>query len=71
MKYGLLLLPEWLKYAAGKSEWAARITSDDWGVEPTIHYGAMYAAAFFEKDIDKLIDIGLGSFPPRADMQLP
>ncbi|MCO5256585.1 MAG: ADP-ribosylglycohydrolase family protein [Lentimicrobium sp.] len=55
--------PGMIKYAADKSEWAARITSDDWGVEPTIHYGAMYAAAFFEKDIRKLIDIGLKSLP--------
>ena len=50
-------------YAASKSEWAARITSDDWGVEPTIHYGAMYAAAFFEPDVRKLIDIGLAALP--------
>ena len=29
--------PGMVKYAAAKSEWAGRITSDDWGVEPTIH----------------------------------
>jgi hypothetical protein len=51
-------------YAAAKSEWAARITSDDWGTEPTIFYGAMYAAAFFESDMDKLIKIGLDALPP-------
>jgi len=51
-------------YAAAKSEWAARITSDDWGTEPTIFYGAMYSAAFFEPDIDKLIEIGLEALPP-------
>jgi hypothetical protein len=53
-----------VKYASSKSDWAARITSDDWGVEPTIMYGAMYSAAFFEKDISKLIDIGLQALPP-------
>lgn len=58
--------PGMVKYAASKSEWAARITSDDWGVEPTIHYGAMYAAAFFEKDIRKLIDIGLKALPQNG-----
>lgn len=58
--------PGMIQYAASKSEWAARITSDDWGVEPTIHYGAMYAAAFFEKDIRKLIDIGLQSLPQHG-----
>ncbi len=55
--------PGMVEYSAGKSEWAARITSDDWGVEPTIHYGAMYAAAFFEKDIRKLIETGLTELP--------
>ncbi|WP_324373529.1 ADP-ribosylglycohydrolase family protein [Dysgonomonas sp.] len=55
--------PGMVKYAAQKSDWAARITSDEWGVEPTIHYGAMYAAAFFEKDIKKLIEIGLKELP--------
>ena len=55
--------PGMVKYAAGKSAWAARITNDDWGIEPTIHYGAMYAAAFFESDIPTLIDIGTAALP--------
>ncbi|MDQ3015403.1 MAG: ADP-ribosylglycohydrolase family protein [Bacteroidota bacterium] len=55
--------PGMVRYAAQKSDWAARITSDSWGTEPTIHYGAMYAAAFFETDIRKLIDIGLKELP--------
>ncbi|PKP52176.1 MAG: ADP-ribosylglycohydrolase family protein [Bacteroidetes bacterium HGW-Bacteroidetes-1] len=58
--------PGMVDYAASKSEWVARITSDDWGVEPTIHYGAMYAAAFFEKDMRKLIDIGLKALPENG-----
>jgi len=55
--------PGMVRYAAGKSAWAARIMTDDWGIEPTIHYGAMYAAAFFEKDIEKLVDIGSKALP--------
>ena len=58
--------PGMVDYAAAKSEWAARITSDDWGVEPTIFYGAMYAAAFFENDMEKLIRIGLDALPPEG-----
>ncbi len=58
--------PGMIKYASAKSEWAGRITSDDWGVEPTIHYGAMYSAAFFEKDIRKLIEIGLNELPRQG-----
>jgi hypothetical protein len=52
-----------VNYAAAKSDWAARITSDDWGAEPTVFYGAMYSAAFFEEDMDKLIRIGLEALP--------
>jgi len=55
--------PGMLKYAAQKSDFAGHITSDDWGVEPTIVYGAMYSAAFFETDIQKLIQIGLAEVP--------
>jgi hypothetical protein len=55
--------PGMVSYAASKSDWAARITSDEWGVEPTIFYGAMYAAAFFENDIHKLIETGIQALP--------
>jgi hypothetical protein len=58
--------PGMVDYAAQKSDWAARVTSDDWGTEPTIHYGAMYAAAFFETDINKLINIGLDALPENG-----
>jgi hypothetical protein len=55
--------PGMVRYAAAKSGWAARVTNDSWGIEPTIHYGAMYAAAFFESDIARLIDIGTAALP--------
>ena len=42
-------------YAAGISDWAARITSDDWAASPTVVYGAMYSEAFFESDIETLV----------------
>ncbi len=42
-------------YAAGISDWAARITSDDWATSPTVVYGVMYSEAFFESDIPTLI----------------
>ncbi len=58
--------PGMIDYAASKSDWVARITSDDWGVEPTIFYGAMYSAAFFENDINKLIQIGLKELPANS-----
>ncbi len=49
--------------AVERADWSARITSDDWGTHPTIFYAAMYSAAFFEKDISKLYDIGLSYIP--------
>ena len=58
--------PGMVTYAAQKSDFAGRITSDSWGVEPTVHYGAMYSAAFFETDIQKLIQIGLESLPANG-----
>lgn len=53
--------PGMVKYASAKSGWAAHIMDDDWGVEPTVFYGAMYSAAFFESDVDRLIDIGVAN----------
>ncbi|MBP1614174.1 MAG: ADP-ribosylglycohydrolase [Bacteroidetes bacterium] len=55
--------PGMIKYAAGKSDWAARITSDSWAVSPTVLYGAMYANAFFCKDVYQLIKEGLKELP--------
>ncbi|NAS14259.1 ADP-ribosylglycohydrolase family protein [Poritiphilus flavus] len=49
--------------AVERADWSSRITSDDWGTHPTIFYAAMYSAAFFEKDVSKLYDIGLSYIP--------
>ena len=53
-------------YAAGISDWAARITSDDWAVSPTVVYGAMYSEAFFEHDIPTLVRHAK-AYLPKAD----
>lgn len=58
--------PGMIDYAVEKSAWAAKITNDDWGIEPTMFYGAMYSAAFFEKDINKLINIACKSLPENC-----
>ncbi len=58
--------PGMVRYAADKSGWAALVMTDGWGIEPTIWYGAMYAAAFFESDVEKLIDIGVEALPPGS-----
>ncbi len=58
--------PGMIPYATAKSAWAARIMSDDWAIQPTVHYGAMYAAAFFEGDVERLIAIGKAALPPGS-----
>ncbi len=55
--------PGMTAYAAAKSEWAARITSDGWATSPTVHYGAMYAEAFFCRDVRKLVETALKYLP--------
>jgi ADP-ribosylglycohydrolase len=51
------------KKAAERAEWGARITNDDWGTHPTIAYAVMYSAAFFEKDVNKLVEMALAVLP--------
>jgi len=58
--------PGMIDVATQKSAWAARITNDGFGIEPTIHYAAMYAAAFFEDDVERLVDIGTAALPPGS-----
>ena len=55
--------PGMTQKAAERALWGARITNDDWGTHPTIAYGAMISAAFFEKDVRKLVDIGIKAVP--------
>ncbi len=55
--------PGMTERAAERALWGARITNDDWGTHPTIAYGAMISAAFFEKDVGKLVDIGIAATP--------
>jgi len=52
--------------AVERAEWGARITSDDWGTHPTMFYAAAYSAAFYEKDMAKLYDIGMSYIPKNS-----
>ncbi len=55
--------PGMTKQAAERALWGARITNDDRGTHPTIAYGAMISAAFFEKDVRKLVQIAIDAVP--------
>ncbi len=58
--------PGMTRKAAERSLWGARITNDDWATHPTIAYGVMYSAAFFEKDVEKLVDMAIQAVPDEG-----
>jgi len=58
--------PGMLDYAAAKADWAAKVTNDGYGTHPTLWYNTMYAAAFFETDVEKLCRIGYEHLPPDS-----
>lgn len=58
--------PGMTERAAERALWGARITSDDWGTHPTVAYGAMISAAFFEKDVETLVQIGIDAVPDEG-----
>jgi hypothetical protein len=55
--------PGMTKKAGERALWGARITNDDWGTHPTIAYGVMISAAFFETDINKLVEMAIEAVP--------
>jgi ADP-ribosylglycohydrolase len=55
--------PGMTKKAAERALWGARITNDDWGTHPTIAYGVMISAAFFETDVEKLVQMAIDAVP--------
>ncbi len=55
--------PGMTEKAGQRALWGARITNDDWGTHPTIAYGVMISAAFFEKDVEKLVQMAIEAVP--------
>lgn len=58
--------PGMIQKSVERAEWGARITNDDWGTHPTIAYSVMYSAAFFEKDVNNLVDLALKFIPESS-----
>lgn len=52
--------------AGERALWGARITNDDWGTHPTIAYGVMISAAFFEKDVNRLVAMAVEAVPDEG-----
>ena len=55
--------PGMTKRGAERALWGARITNDDWGTHPTIAYAVMYSAAFFEDDVERLVQMAMDVVP--------
>ncbi|UCD51243.1 MAG: ADP-ribosylglycohydrolase family protein [Phycisphaerales bacterium] len=55
--------PGMTEKAVERAAWSAHITNDDWGTHPTMAYAAIYSGAFFETDIDKLVQMALAKLP--------
>lgn len=58
--------PGMLQKAAAWSAWGAHMTTDDWATHPDIVYGIMYSAAFFEKDMHKLLNLAMNQLPDES-----
>lgn len=52
--------------AATRAEWGAKIMCDDWAVHATRAYAVMYSAAFFEKDVNKLVALAAATLPETS-----
>lgn len=50
--------------AAAGAEWFGRISNDDYAVYLAKAHAAMYSAAYFETNVNKLLAIGLKQIPP-------
>ena len=61
-----VLYPGMTDQAAEWAEWGARITGDDWGTHGAVLFAAMYSAAFFETDINKLLQIAMRKLPENS-----
>lgn len=58
--------PGMTEMAAYRSKWGAQITNDDWGIHPTVAYGVMYSAAFFEDDVNQLVKMAFEAIPHKG-----
>lgn len=55
--------PGMTEKGAERAQWAGAISTDDWATHPDRFFGAMFSAAYFEKDVAKLIGIGRNTLP--------
>ncbi len=58
--------PGMTEKAGERALWGARITNDDWGTHPTIAYGVMISAAFFETDVNRLVQMAIDAVPDEG-----
>lgn len=64
-----IFYPGMTAMAAKRADWGAHIMCDDWATHATITYGIMYSAAFFEKDIRRLVQMAIDYLPAGSPYQ--
>ncbi|MEQ9825936.1 MAG: ADP-ribosylglycohydrolase family protein [Puniceicoccaceae bacterium] len=55
--------PGMTKQGGDRAVWAARISTDDWATHPDLFFGTLFSAGYFEKDMDRLIELGRNALP--------
>lgn len=58
--------PGMIQPAVKRAGWGARIMCDGFSVHATQAYAAMYSAAFFESDVNKLVQIAIDNLPAES-----
>lgn len=48
------------------SLWAGKVTTDDWATHPDLFFGTIFSAAFFESDVNRLVEIGRDVLPEES-----
>ncbi|MBR9998675.1 MAG: ADP-ribosylglycohydrolase family protein [Cyclobacteriaceae bacterium] len=61
-----IFYPGMTKMAARRAGWGAHIMCDSWATHATITYGIMYSAAFFEKNVSRLVQLAIDYLPPDS-----
>lgn len=62
-----VFLPGESKRAGEISQKVARVACDDWSTHPDLFFGVMFSAAYFEHDVEKLVEMGRAALPEGSE----
>lgn len=58
--------PGMTSLAQSRASWGAHIVCDDWATHATEAYAVMYSAAFFEQDVNRLVQMAVDKLPAES-----